>query len=223
MRLIDKLCVYTINYGMSESNFGIDKMIGSEFRVADKIDKSKINRTQEYWENRPEIYQMRYGDFESEYRESMKIAQKKESNGNLDPHHPNYIPMTNEEKALHEQDWKAFSKQRGFSDYDIAEYARWHKISGQTDNLEYAINDPWRRTLSNWEKQLYVKHIEKALGSNIDISQEALRDYKTVKTELESPISNIFMKSSGESCIAGTQEQNASAITSENWDDESWN
>lgn len=207
---------------MSENSLSADKVVRPENREMDKTNKNEIPRTQEYWENRPEIYLMRYSDFADEYNESMKIAQKKESKGHLDPHHPNYIPMTDEEKDLHARDWKAFSKQRGFNDYDIAEYARWHKISGQTDNLEYAINDPWRRLLTNWKKQLYVKHIEKALNSEIDIPQEVINDFEMVKTELETSTPHLFIKSVDENQALETQELNNPTAADLNWDDELW-
>lgn len=203
---------------MSENSLSADKVVRPENREMDKTNKNEIPRTQEYWENRPEIYLMRYSDFADEYNESMKIAQKKESKGHLDPHHPNYIPMTDEEKDLHARDWRAFSKQRGFSDYDIAEYARWHKISGQTDNLEYAINDPWRRLLVNWEKQLYVKHIKKALNSEIKVSQEVIKDFQKVKNELDNSRPSFPMQSVDENQISEDQKFNFLA-TEENWDD----
>jgi len=142
-------------------------------------------RTQEYWENRPEVYQMQYIDFVSEYDECMNIAQRKEAVGKLDPYSPNYIPMIEEEVVLHERDWRAFSRLRGFSEYDIAEYARWHKLSGQTDNLEYAINDPWRRPRLNWDSILYIKHIERAISLEIIIFSEIMTGYKMLKNEIE--------------------------------------
>lgn len=206
---------------MSENNLDTNKRTDV---VGVNTNKNDIIRTQEYWENRPEIYLMRYDDFASEYEETMKIAQKKESNGNLDPHHPNYIPMTDEEKDLHARDWKAFSKQRGFSNYDIAEYARWHKISGQTDNLEYAINDPWRRKLlANWEKQLYVNHINKALNSEIEVPQEVMEDFQIVKNELDNSSHGLFAKSVNEKQTSEDQKLNIPSATDVNWDDDDWN
>lgn len=209
---------------MAESNLDTEVMTGIDRQTNGK-NKSETIRTQEYWENRPEVYLMRYNDFASEYEEIMKIAQKKENKGNLDPHHPNYIPMTDEEKELHARDWKAFSKQRGFSDYDITEYARWHKISGQTDNLEYAINDPWRRRLlTNWEKQLYVKHIKKALNSKIEVPQEIMEDFQIVLNELDSVSSGLSIKSVDEKQIPEDQKNNIPSATNVNWDDDdSWN
>lgn len=202
---------------MTEDNLSTERMTRLNKQVDGK-NKNETNRTKEYWENRPEIYLMRYDDFAKEYEECIEIAQKKESKGNLDPHHPNYIPMTDEEKDLHARDWRAFSKQRGFSDYDIAEYARWHKISGQTDNLEYAINDPWRRLLVNWEKQLYVKHIKKALNSEIKVSQEVIKDFQKVKNELDNSRPSFPMQSVDENQISEDQKFNFLA-TEENWDD----
>jgi hypothetical protein len=147
-----------------------------------------MERTQAYWENRPEVFQMLYEDFINEYEECMKIAKEKEAKGHLDPYNPNYVPMTEEEEKLHESDWRAFSRQRGYSEYDIAEYARWLKLSGQADNLEYAINDPWRRMYPNWGEQLYIKHIEIAISLGIEISPEVKASYEMVKKELERPI-----------------------------------
>lgn len=204
---------------MSEDNLNTEKMTELGRQVNGK-DKNKTNRTQEYWENRPEIYLMRYDDFAKEYDECIKIAQEKESKGNLDPHHPNYIPMTEEEINLHARDWRGFSKQRGFTDYDIAEYARWHKISGQTDNLEYAINDPWRRVLPDWEKQLYVKHIKKALESEIKVPQEIIQDFQIVKNELDNFRPNFRIQSTNENQIS----DNIPSDTDINWgNDNDWN
>lgn len=174
-----------------------------------------MERTQEYWENRPEVYQMQYSDYVKEYEESMTIAKRKEKNGNLDPHSPNYISMTDEEIALHERDWKAFSRQRGFSEYDIAEYARWHKLSGQTDKLEFAFNDPWRRTLPNWESQLYVKHIENAISAGIEISSEIIDDYKRIKKELEKPIRLVEPQSD----LAETPDYDNDDTWVDDWED----
>lgn len=187
----------------------------SENRLdANKVVKHDIPRTQEYWENRPEVYLMRYSEFADEYKESMAIAKTKESKGHLDPHHPNYIPMTTEEQVLHARDWRAFSKHRGFTDFDIAEYARWHKISGQTDNLENAMNDPWRRpSLVNWDKQLYVQHIAQALNSGIKIPSEIIKDFEMIKTELEAP---FYLHA------PPTPEPNNSTGVDFSWDDESW-
>jgi len=207
---------------MAEDNLNTERM-AKLGRQVNGEKKNETNRTQEYWENRPEIYLMRYNDFAKEYRECMEIAQKKESKGNLDPHHPNYIPMTEEEKDLHARDWRAFSKQRGFSDYDIAEYARWHKISGQTDNLEYAINDPWRRLLTNWEKQLYVKHIKKALNSKIKVPQEVIKDFQMVKNILHNSRPG-FRIQSNENQIPEDQKLNIPSDTDVNWlDGDAWN
>ena len=141
-----------------------------------------------YWTERPEVYEMNLLDYVEEYNECMNIAKEKEKKGNLDPYSSNYIPMTDEEVDLHKQDWRIFSKKRGFSDYDIAEYARWHKLSGQTDNLENAINDPWRRPhaqMTNWPVMLYIKHIEVALNKEVEIPETIIKQYEIVKQELE--------------------------------------
>jgi len=71
------------------------------------------------------------------------------------------------------------------------------------------INYPWRRRLlTNWIKQLYVKHIEKALNSDISVSQEVIKDFKIVKTELKTPTPDLFMKSIDENQAFNTQETN---------------
>jgi hypothetical protein len=71
------------------------------------------------------------------------------------------------------------------------------------------INYPWRRRLlTNWIKQLYVKHIEKALNSDISVSQEVIKDFEIVKTELKTPTPDLFMKSIDENQAFNTQETN---------------
>jgi len=144
-----------------------------------------MHRTQQYWENRPEVYQITFGEFAREYAELLPIMRDKEGRiGHLDLHAPNYVPMTAAEIALHQKDWKAFSRARGFSAYDIAEYARWHKLTGQTDGLEYAINDPWRRPVAGWDATLYLKHIERAKAMEIQLSPQVEQSYlRTRKKE----------------------------------------
>ncbi len=169
--------------------------------------KSKtVERTKEYWENRPNIYEMSYNDFANEYEETMNIARKKEPKGNLDPQCQNYIRMTEEEIMLHEKDWKEFSRQRGFNDYDIAEYERWLKISGQTDKLEFAKNDPWRRQKPAWESQLYIKHIERALNLGITVSPNVMIDYINLKRDIEKRTSHLS------AAVGLTDENEASKV-----------
>jgi hypothetical protein len=85
------------------------------------------------------------------------------------------------------------------------------------------INYPWRkRLLTNWIKQLYVKHIEKALNSDISVSQEVIKDFKIVKTELKTPTPDLFMKSIDENQAFNTQESNNPTDTDVNWDDQLW-
>ncbi len=85
--------------------------------------------TKEYWENRPDVYEMTYSSFYDEYMYLLPIMEKKEAQGHLDPHKNGYVAMSEQEEALHEKDWRAFSRLRGYSEYDIAEYGRWHKLT----------------------------------------------------------------------------------------------
>jgi hypothetical protein len=102
---------------------------------------------------------MTFEEFSEEYNRVMRAVAEKEKLGGLDPNFPlNYRPITPEEQVLLERDWKEFSRQRGFSEEDIAEYERWLALSGQRDNLPGAINDPWRRERPNWEQKLYDLH-----------------------------------------------------------------
>lgn len=215
-----------ININMLEHSSNTNKMVNfkSGKKTGGGFDSEPLERTQEYWENRPEVHQMRYANFVEEYEECMNIAEKKEKNGNLDFHSPNYIPMTEEEVSLHEKDWRAFSRQRGFSEYDIAEYARWHKLSGQTDGLECAINDPWRRHVSDWDKQLYVKHIEKALSSEMSLAPEVMEDYETIKKELENP-QRLWHGRDTEDQVSNPQTfdvQPTISISDSDWNDDEW-
>jgi hypothetical protein len=148
-------------------------------------------QAREYWENRPEIYEMLFSEFAREYAELSPIMQDKEGKiGKLDLHASNYVPMTEEEIVLHAKDWKAFSRSRGFGEYDIAEYGRWHKITGQTDGLEYAVNDPWRRPTPEWDVYLYLKHIELAKGKGMKLSPKIEHSYTSAKKEYEEFLNN---------------------------------
>jgi hypothetical protein len=143
----------------------------------ENLDVYEEPKSIEYWENRPEVYEMTFVDFAKEYEECQKTAERKESEGNLDPHASGYVPMTDEEVALHQKDWREFSRLRGFSEEDIAEYARWHKLSGQTDGFEYAINDPWRRPRPHWDEQLYEQHIKRAVELGTKVPDEIMASY----------------------------------------------
>jgi len=163
-----------------------------------------LQRTQKYWENRPEVYEMPFSEFLREYAELLPIMRDKEGRiGNLDLRDTGYVPMTEEEIALHKKDWKAFSRGRGFSEYDIAEYGRWHKITGQTDNLEYAINDTWRRLLPDWEMMIYLKHIERAKAQGIKLEPRIEQSYVSIlkKYNLQTAKKNIKTKSNKVSII----------------------
>ena len=108
------------------------------------------------------ISDMTFDEFNKEYRRLAKYAQESEKKGKLDNYDPSYVPMTEEEKKLSETDWKAFSRQRGFSEDDINQYEKWYKISGQEDKIEGAINDPWRRAPNVSKGEFnddYVKYI----------------------------------------------------------------
>jgi len=185
-------------------------------------------RTQQYWENRPEPYTMMFKDFVEEYIECMNIAREKEKNGNLDFYADNYIPMTEEDWLLHDEDWKAFSRKRGFSEYDIAEYARWHKLSGQTDKFDNAINDPWRRsTRPMWEETLYINHIEKALELNIELLPEITLELNRVRKIIEEYENNLIKgiksassKSSLDMSIRPLDEFNISSYNESETDDD---
>lgn len=157
-------------------------------------------RTRKYWENRPEVYQMLFSEFAHEYAELLPVMQAKEGKiGKLDPHAPDYVPMTEEETALHAKDWKAFSRSRGFGEYDIAQYGRWRKLTGQADGLEYAINDPWRRGVTDWDLQLYLKHIEYAEKKGIKLEPQIERSYFSAKRKLsvrdfQNALRNLMVK-----------------------------
>lgn len=115
----------------------------------------ETNRLQEPW-------QMSLDDFRREYETLMQSVAAKEKKGKLDTASQPYEPVTPVEAELLDKDWKAFSRARGFTEEDIVEYERWMKVSGQTDNLTGAVNDPWRRGRANWAENLWNKHREHA-------------------------------------------------------------
>lgn len=146
--------------------------------------------TKEYWDNRPEIYQMTFEEFPAELFGLLPVMKSKEGAvGNLDPYKPGYMPMTESKITLHEKDWKAFSRGRGFSEYDIAEYARWHKITGQTDVLKYAFNDLWRRPYPDMDRRLYLRHIEFAKEKGAEITPQAEQSYLEMESKEEQELS----------------------------------
>lgn len=132
-----------------------------------------------------EVWEMSYSEFLNEYERVMKAVSKKEKKGRLDPDSRPYELISSEEQTLLEKDWKEFSRKRGFSEEDIVEYERWLALSGQRDNLQSAVNDPWRRTRYNYEKQLYLKHIAKALTDGKTIPPEVMTAYTQLKKSVE--------------------------------------
>lgn len=136
--------------------------------------ESKEKKLKEPWE-------LSYSEFISEYERVMQAVSEKEKKGRLDPDSEPYQLISPEEQQLLEKDWKEFSRQRGFSEDDIKEYERWLTLSGQRDNLEGAINDPWRRNRFDHAKNVYIKHIENAIANGIEVSPEILEELKKLK------------------------------------------
>ncbi len=101
----------------------------------------------------------------------------------MDPEDHSYKSISKEEEKLLEKDWEEFSRKRGFSEEDIKEYKRWLLLSGQTDNLKGAINDPWRRSRDNWSEKLWILHIGKAIEEGALLSDEIKREYDELKTK----------------------------------------
>lgn len=130
----------------------------------------------------PKPADMSLEEFTALYKTVMTAVAQKEKNGRLDPLHESYQPLTPAEQELLANDWPALSRQRGFSEADIAEYEIWRKLSGQTDNLAGAINDPWRRDRPAWAKTLWLKHIERALESGQTVSNEIMAEFQSIKT-----------------------------------------
>lgn len=127
---------------------------------------------------RPEPWQMTFEQFATEYQRSMATVAVKEQQGRLDPTKSNYEPLSDHERTLHEHDWRELSRQRGFTDADIAEYERWWIVSGQRDQLEAAINDPSRRSRTNHERTLYRQHIEQALAAGKSFTPDVHTSYQ---------------------------------------------
>ncbi|WP_433603529.1 sigma-70 family RNA polymerase sigma factor [Nocardia sp. CA-135953] len=123
---------------------------------------------------------MTFEEFRDEYHCVMTAVAAKEKNPGQ--------PLTEEERLLSEQDWRAFSRSRGYSEADIAEYERWLELSGQKQGLPGAVNDPWRRTHTitfpgGWESALYVRHVEARMAQDgaEPIPPEVLESYRTCK------------------------------------------
>lgn len=132
-----------------------------------------------------EPWEMSYKDFFDEFERLMASVGRKESKGHLDPNRAPYQPLTYTEKALIRKNWKKFSRIRGFSDDDIAEYERWLVLSGRRDQLPGAIPYPWRRVQHiTLPPILYRQHIERALREKRKLHPRVLFDYyMIVKSE----------------------------------------
>ena len=135
------------------------------------------DKSRESYRNIRQPWEMTLAEFNDEYEKVMAQVSSKEKQGRLDPEAKPYEPLTDEDRELSAKDWKAFSRQRGFSEEDIVEYERWLVLSGQADNLEGAINDPWRRGRSDWPRQLWLKHVEKALQDGEAVPDTVLKEY----------------------------------------------
>ena len=134
-----------------------------------------------------EPWEMSFSEFLNEYNKIMKAVSEKEKKGRLDPSIQPYETVSPEEQELLERDWKAFSRKRGFPEEDIVEYERWLTLSGQRDNLQGAVNDPWRRIRIDYEKNLYLKHVEKALAEGKTIQPETITECAKLKESIGKP------------------------------------
>ena len=76
--------------------------------------------------------------------------------------------MTSEEVALWKRDWKAFSKQRGYTEEEIAEYGRW-----------LDLHAGFTATTLNWETpaELHKAIVEAALNNSRPASVKAVEEY----------------------------------------------
>ena len=150
------------------------------------LESQKIEQRSPEEERRPkEPWEMSYAEFVYEYERVMRAVSTKEKKGKLDPDSQPYELISKEEQILLEKDWKAFSRNRGFSDEDIKEYERWLTLSGQRDHLSGAVNDPWRRSRFDYDKQIYLREIEKALADGRDVSPDILEQYNELKKPKE--------------------------------------
>lgn len=130
-------------------------------KEAEHFDGSPEHGTESQPKLLKEPSQMSYEEFLDEYLSVMNSVAVKEKQGGLDPDDPtSYRGITPEEAGTLEQDWREFSRQRGFTKDDIEEYDRWLTLSGQRDNFDGAINDPWRRRSNEqaWASRLYKQH-----------------------------------------------------------------
>lgn len=94
----------------------------------------------------PDPTDMTFDAFAAEYKAAMYRAAETEKDGSLDPYADNYRPMTDDDRLLIAQNWKAFSDSRGYTKEQIDKYERWLELSGQKQEIPGAKNDPWRRS-----------------------------------------------------------------------------
>ncbi len=160
---------------------------------------------------------MTFDDFCAEYTAVMQAVAEKEKKGGLDPNDlSSYKPMSEDEYALLDEDWRAFSRSRGFSEEDITEYDRWLKLSGQTDELRGAINDPWRRRQDfpgTWARRLYLSHVERRILQEREIPTEVRASYKAecaIMDKLKRPMP-ISITPAAIAVSAAAQETNGAA------------
>lgn len=140
-------------------------------------------------------YEMTYEQFHEEFERVMEAVRAKEKKGRLDPNAESYEPLSQEERELMARDWKIFSRSRGFSEEDIEEYERWLVLSGQRDDLHGTINDPWRR-IDNFghDKQIYLRHIEKAVADDKILSEDVLKSFNEIKDSLSDQMARFRRK-----------------------------
>lgn len=186
--------------------------------IEDKIPEYKLGFSKKGITEKLEVLnpaQMKFEYFKKEYLNTMENVKEKEKEGKLDPHDKSYVPMNKEEWDLMAKDWKEFSRSRGFSEEDIEEYEKWLILSGQKDRLVYAVNDPWRHSVpvDNFIKDIYSKHIEKAIEKGCAIPDDAMFDYNEIKKE-ENNDTN-FLKSQNKK---SPEDFSVSNVKDKDWD-----
>lgn len=134
-----------------------------------------------------EPWEMMYEEFAQEYKTLMQNVADKQVHGRMDTTSPTFKDITMEEFKVLQNDWKEFSRIRGFTEDDIVEYERWRTVSGQRDfeDISAIFGSMKSLGLELHTRMLYLRFIDFAEDKDLVISANVLNSYDEVKEYLE--------------------------------------
>jgi len=115
-----------------------------------------------------EPWQMTQKEFEREYEKYGELADKGEIPEGKGKPVPPEIAAT--------KDWKEFSRARGYTEQQIADFERWLELAGEGKGFSYDDVTP---------EAIYKQHIEWALRNNKNVPPEVLKEYQKIQKKPE--------------------------------------